>query len=439
MGRPRKRQRQEQEPQWFRDEDCPPQQNIQGLPGVVDPDAVSSFPNPELPEATEFLIPDNIDPSIYSGYTQSHDIWSPQSRLQSTKQSFAPESIWSNDFNILNTEDTPPSDSLPTPPTFTNIPDPTASKPANRADIQTWDPDYMKFGMSTVVGDPSSNSNSELPSSGQSQQSCACLSNLYLTLSSLSTLQSSNARPGQLSTTAPSVFPIVTPAAINSLRTASREAYRVIHCSFCPRSFQTGIQNLMLLCTLLSVLGDIWGRLSRAPIADIRSGFAAGTHNANSMKDADWRSLIRRLVRKGVYGRCDESSTWHYLEVDDDQSGKWYSLAYLINSVERRQKTWHGQLQDDGEFPGQKHGWVNTEDPTVKFGSILSPNFRTTRGQVHVHHNAGQSGLERKDSTELRHRETQNGIGEGHLCLKIVGQVREIMAALKLDVEAADS
>lgn len=432
MGRPRKRHRPHEDLEQLPEEDSAAPNNGHQLPMVFDSQAVSSFLDTDPPNAADLLTNSNCSQAHNTSIYQSQ-------HPSSSNQSYIQRSPWSNDNpNALSIEDTPPSDSLPTPPTFSIMPDPAIPDLNNLVDTRAWYSDYDGFNMPTVLDTPALASNRMVTQSASLEQTCACLSNLYLTLSSLSTLQASSAVPGQPSPNTLSDSLLVTPATISSLRMASREAYRVIYCSICPKSFQTGMQNLMLLCTLLSVLGDIWGRLFRAPIENIRGGFAAGTPNADSVSDADWRGLTRRLVRRGVYGGTENSNVWHYLETEDEQCDKWYSLAYLMNSLERRQKTWHGQLQDDGEFPGKKHADTNAVDSRVKFGSILSPNIETVGGQTLVRDNAPRqspekgTAIERKGCKMQRQAEEE----EGHMCLKIISQVRGVMAALQLEDES---
>lgn len=438
MGRPRKRQRQQDEEILQPQEDGWIAPDNDEDPSVsYDPEAVSHYPDMSPPNVTDLLVNESIHPHIYSSFMQSRSISARSPEALPLEHNPNATNTWSSDhLNGLEMDDTPPSEILSTPPNLNNMIDSwtgTVPGSGNVTDTSTWQPDYKDFNMPAIIESTALDSRS-LPSESQSTpNTCACLSNLYLTLSSLSTLQSNNRAPGRPGASTPSIFPLVTPATIETLRMASREAYRVIHCCICPQSFQTGMQNIMLLCTLLSVLGDIWGRLSRAPVKDIRSGFITGTTNADSMSDEDWRALIRRIVRKGVYGRVEASTSSFHADIEDERYNRSYSLSYLINSLERRQKTWHGQVEDDGEFPDIKRHWTGTEGPRVKFGSVFSPNVGATgassNGYGATVPNAGKNG-----GTEgCKGTVMQKNSEEGHLCLQIVDQVRGLMAALDLD------
>ncbi|KAL9622002.1 MAG: hypothetical protein Q9160_003664 [Pyrenula sp. 1 TL-2023] len=438
MGRPRKRQRQQDEEAGQPQEDGWIAPDDDEDPFVsYDPVAMSQYPDMSPPNVTDLLVNESIQPPVYSSFMQSCSTPTQNPEAAPLGQIHGVANSWSSDHLKDQREDnTPPSEFLPTPPILTNMPDTwtdTVPESGNVTNATTWQPDYKDFNMPAII-DSTALDPHPLPSESRSTpKTCACLSNLYLTLSSLSTLQSNNSTPGRPGASAPSVFPLVTPTTIESLRMASREAFRVIHCHICPQSFQTGMQNIMLLCTLLSVLGDIWGRLSRAPVGEIKTGFMSGTIDADLMSDEDWRILIRRIVRKGVYGRGEPLTSRYRADIEDERCNRSYSLAYLINSLERRQKTWHGQVEDDGEFPDINRHWTGTEDPRVKFGSIISPNVGVTGVPNDVYGAASPNAGEDGGKEGRKGPKMQKNIEEGHLCLQIVDQVRGLMAALDLE------
>jgi hypothetical protein len=144
----------------------------------------------------------------------------------------------------------PPCDSPPNPP----IPYLTS--------ITTW-PDY-----STIAALPQPVLDNHKPTyhsapfpsldTFPSTPACPCLPNLYLTLSTLSTI---------------AAFP-VSSHTLESLHTATRTAHMVLYCCVCPTKFRSGLQNVMLLGTLLHILADGWNRIRLAPPEELRAGFS---------------------------------------------------------------------------------------------------------------------------------------------------------------------
>lgn len=169
---------------------------------------------------------------------------------------------------------------------------------------------------------------------------CPCLPNLYLTLSTLSTL---------------SAFP-VSSHTITTLQSSHRTAHSVIYCPVCPQKYQSGSQNVMLSNTLITVLVDQWARILRCSVRDLEKGFSSNppsTH-ISTIAELEWRTFAHDLVRAHVFGDrstpAPPTSNPASNAIPPPQS-QLITLMSLADSMERRQRQWHGHEPQTGEFP----------------------------------------------------------------------------------------
>lgn len=189
--------------------------------------------------------------------------------------------------------------------------------------------------------------------------SCTCLVDLYLSLSSLSSLPS-------LPTNSHTV---------QTLQAATRTAHAVLYCPTCPHKFQSGMQNTMLLGTLLAVIADGWLRILRTPSRDLARSFdplalSSATNPSTapwtSAQDRKWKRFAHYLVRQYIFGDspppgihlpgvCPLLSTTSSSQPHAHARAPIIILNNLCDAMERRQKTWHGDIEDGGEFPGPGH------------------------------------------------------------------------------------
>ncbi len=233
--------------------------------------------------------------------------------------------------------------------------------------------------------------------------SCTCLPDLYLTLSNLSTLPS---------------LP-VNPNTVEILQTATRTAHSVLYCPTCPPKFQSGMQNVMLLATLLAVIGDGWSRILRAPAKDLARGFdvdpttslCSDSDLADSWTDAkemQWKLFARYLTRQYVFGDAPPPGI-HLPGIcpflfstspAPPSIPPIIILQNLCDAMERRQKTWHGLIEATGEFP---HACGNTMEMARLGGGDCTVKQRQEK----------LTGMERE--------------GKEHLCLKIVQLLRAVL------------
>jgi hypothetical protein len=283
-------------------------------------------------------------PQVYSQYLKTHQL-APQASFA------AEEGLWDaqNAQNKNQDSDaTPPSDSPPTP--YLSYP----------TSMEMW-PDYSTMSqLPLMVADnhkPPSDTSASISSVSleslntlPSVPACPCLPNLYLTLSTLATV---------------ATLP-VSNHTIESLLTATRTAHAVLYCGVCPQKFQSGMQNVMLLGTLLTVLADGWNRVRLAPTAELKKGFSNPRPGKNvpdpplsPQQSLCWRLFAHNLVRAHVFG--DAISPTPFILPDGTSSfsscpyncpkGIPITLSYLIDAMERRQNVWHEMLDDTGEFP----------------------------------------------------------------------------------------
>lgn len=200
---------------------------------------------------------------------------------------------------------------------------------------------------------------------------CACLSTLYLTLSNLATMDPSFSFP----------------TALHPLREAMSTASQVLSCTACPTRFITGLQNVQLLNALLMSLAE---RFSRVLISITTEATSLEQHNASafpseqrtklfrladlstpghlhtgglgcaaafslSFTPAEWRSMAKKVVRAEVHGPSDATSCCAY-------------LLGLISAMEKRQDQWH-KMPPPMDFPKDNNGNVMLRSMTVGEGA----------------------------------------------------------------------
>jgi hypothetical protein len=381
MGRPRKKQK-------LSDSDDDPSQPV-----------VDAHPQPSLQQKSpntpdqairgkdRYAVP---CPVVYSQYMKTHQL-GPQASFPIEEGSWEPQNAQSNNND---SDATPPSDSPPTP--YLSYP----------TSMEMW-PDYSTMSQLPVMMADNQKAPSDTSASTSSASleslntlpsvpACPCLPNLYLTLSTLATI---------------STFP-VSNHTIESLQTASRTAHTVLYCAVCPQKFQSGMQNVMLLGTLLTVVADGWNRVRLAPAGELKNGFSTAQPSKNipdlplsPQESLSWRLFAYTMVRAHVFG--DAISPTPFTLPDGTSSisscpfncpkGIPITLSYLVDAMARRQKTWHEMHDDTGEFP---------------------PRMPTSEFQHHIMH---------MNMTEKHDFDTEQ---DGHLCLKIVNGASLVVRGL---------
>ncbi|EED20275.1 C6 finger domain protein, putative [Talaromyces stipitatus ATCC 10500] len=302
------------------------------------------------------------------------------------------------------------SSSLPQPPQLQPI----------AATIDPW-PDF-----STTSASASMLSN--VPSSaalGEDAPTCPCLSYLYLCLSTLSSLNSFS----------------INRETTTSLCTAARTAQSVIRCEICPLRFATGMQNVMMLGTLLSVMADAWYKISLTDASTLGRELASPEFKQLVMNNKDphaeelaWNHWLRRFLRRAIIGTpidpklCPPTAV-HNITPD---------LYSLIRELEDRQRYWHA---------------VRISHPTnpfdtlrASYGSVSTPPSSTSTSDCSKESNAdanssssstanttgeGVSTALPPDPAEIH----QNAQEHDYLCLKIVGAAKHVIKKFEFGPE----
>ncbi|KAK2735999.1 hypothetical protein FQN57_000892 [Myotisia sp. PD_48] len=192
-------------------------------------------------------------------------------------------------------------------------------------------PPYIDYSqLAPVLSDPFSGAGLTNNSSNlvypQGLTACSCLSSLYLSLSSISTLPS---------------FP-VSPFTLATLYNAAQTARSVLHCEICPKTYSSSLQNLMFLGTLLSVAADSWFWLSTADGEALGKETVSEAYISLIPSDPElsrrhWKNWLWHVVQHAVIGGV-EPPVVDALQNRFDQVP---SLLALIEQAEERQQRWH--------------------------------------------------------------------------------------------------
>ncbi|OKL60446.1 hypothetical protein UA08_04327 [Talaromyces atroroseus] len=257
----------------------------------------------------------------------------------------------------------------------------------------------VSSGLSGVSYDGSS-------SSGASEHppQCPCLSYLYLCLSTISSLNSFS----------------INFETINSLCTAARTAQSVIRCEICPLNFATGVQNVMMLGTLLSVMADAWYKIAQVDAGTLGREITSPEFqeliisNDQDTKET-WQIWLRQVLRRAIIGvpihinLCQQTVA----------CTKTPDLLSLIREMEARQRKWHAegisQFSTSSKAPfssdGTPSSFLSSDVMGISPGS--TPN------------SASSGSVERLSPDEV---EKQQDVAEReYLCLKIVGAAKHVI------------
>ena len=398
MGRPRKKQRTTDE------DDVPPESQT----------ANAARRRPQLVDPADQHALDSLCPTPYTSYLKNHTP-PPHAPFITTGSTYEDRTR----SLAESSESTVSSTSPPTP--LSNAP-----SGAYPSELALW-PDYSHMLQLPAVVQDNHQKNSSFSSehslvdqppyiSGLSEElgilpsipSCPCLPNLYLTLSTLSTLFS---------------FPVGQHTII-TLQTAARTAHSVLYCRICPQKFQTGMQNVMLLGTLLTVLADAWHRVRRLTADEIRTNFsntstrsrsnptlATITDSSSSVvpltlrERLEWLTFRHTLIRNNIFADADvptppdpSTSPLHPPTPDT-------ALLTLLESMDRRQTHWHSPETATGEFPPRLGGSHQSQDEE--------------------HGNVGMTLAQIDELEKSVHDGTQR-----HFCLTLVDRTRAAVKAL---------
>lgn len=314
MGRPKKRQRPENEGD---EEEVPLDQFLTGSADVASGSKDAAPPTDFNNADSMFALDGMLQPWTVPGLD-----WSMNDNNANMFDDSAPDLTRDN-----SSVDSPPAVNVPTEPQYHNH-----QQPAIKHSSGFSAPD-------------------QLPT-------CACLSTLYLTLSNLATMDPTFSFP----------------TALHPLREAMSTASQVLSCPACPTRFITGLQNVQLLNALLMSLAERFSRVlnsitneatsleqhnaSVSPpeqksklfrLADLSTpghlhtgGLGCAAAFSLSFTPAEWRSMAKKVVRAEVYGFSDGTSCCAY-------------LLGLITAMEKRQDHWH-KSPPPVDFPKDSNG-----------------------------------------------------------------------------------
>ncbi len=200
--------------------------------------------------------------------------------------------------------------------------------------------DYAAKGPTQLQTSPSRTGHDNI---GGAPTTCACLPNLYSTLASFQS-------PPQPS------FPYST----GLLRNAVRLGHTVVRCQICPKTYNTGVQNVMLLGTLVQMILNEYHKLlkhiEQRSANEDKITFRVGEHSLSldsrhtgtpdcpmginiDLSGAEWQILARKAIRQGVVGSSNSTD----------------SLIALIDAMRDRQQSLHERYLPDTHVAGYEH------------------------------------------------------------------------------------
>lgn len=215
------------------------------------------------------------------------------------------------------------------------------------SDYLAWDPSQHSDGDSSCTAkDPTpltiSSSGVGDDNVGGAHTTCACLPNLYSTLASFQSLPQ------------PSF-----PYSLGLLKNAIRLGHGVVLCQICPTTYNTGVQNAMLLGTLVQLILNEYAKLLKhieqraaseeriafrfgeqlSPLDSRHTGTPDCPMGINiDLSGEEWRMLAQKAIRQEVVGSANSAN----------------SLMALIEAMKERQQTLHQRYLPDTHSAG--HG-----------------------------------------------------------------------------------
>lgn len=158
---------------------------------------------------------------------------------------------------------------------------------------------------------------------------CECLTKMYLTLASFQNLP-------------PPSFP----QSLGILKKATNLAQVLLRCKECIKKYASAVQNLMLLCTILTLISNeyavILDHIEKRATSDKTITLRIGEQSPETqhlhtkshdcpmgfsitLSGEEWGAMARKAIKKEVLG------------AEGQESG----LLGLVDEMERRQRTWH--------------------------------------------------------------------------------------------------
>lgn len=181
---------------------------------------------------------------------------------------------------------------------------------------------------------------------GGAPTTCGCLPNLYSTLASFQS-------PPQPS------FPY----SLGLLRNAVRLGHIVVRCQVCPKTYNTGVQNVMLLGTLVQMILNEYAKLlkhiEQRSTNEDKITFRVGEHSLSldtrhtgtpdcpmginiDLSGAEWHMLARKAIKQAAVGSSNSTD----------------SLMALIDVMRGRQQSLHERYLPDTHIAGHEHNVI---------------------------------------------------------------------------------
>ena len=155
--------------------------------------------------------------------------------------------------------------------------------------------------------------------------------------------------------------PVSFPYSLHIPEAATKEAWGTLHCQSCPKDFVSGVQNLMLLTTVLTLITNEYAKIldyvdekadqgntvpfrmgnNDPALANLHTGTLSCPMGLDIEIPAEsFRTMAKGVVKGKVLGRADSNEQ---------------SLSNLLEELENRQKSWHnGSAQRGSLWKGRR-------------------------------------------------------------------------------------
>lgn len=296
------------------------------------------------------------DSTQAAGLSEAYDVLTPGGSLQPWLLDFDTGFPTESALPPLTPDDSNTSNSPPLlilPPELQNTTQQHTHHKPDQSTALLLDPSLSQDrSTSTTLPDCHNISNPLLPT-------CACLSTMYLTLSTLQTMDPS----------------FTFPFSLHPLREAMQTASSVLTCDVCPQKFISAMQNTQMIGTLLVTIAERFGKILDAISKEADRANGAGEGKKFRLADLntstghlhtngigcaaafninldawEWRGLAKKVVRAEVYGLGDgeqfamESGIGSGNEMENWVGEGHERCPYfmgLIDKMGRRQEYWH--------------------------------------------------------------------------------------------------
>lgn len=265
---------------------------------------------------------------------------------------------WGTTVDTLSSLDLTPDESENSPPSISTM----SGLRSDEVQIQPMDRVALEIGLRKDVDA------TPIVSAFAALTTCACLSNMYLTLDALSKMPE----------------PFVFPFALQPLREAMQSTADIISCPVCPKRYITALQNSQSLGSLFLSIAERYAKvldsisleaagaeaahkMKKFRLADFNSGDAhvhtgglsCAAQFSVDLSPVEWKNLAKKVVRAEIYGPTDGEHYRPYLQELFGQMRsrqiEWHNLdlpsdtprSALLNMRDRG----NAHLQADEDFP----------------------------------------------------------------------------------------